>query len=133
MTSEALAVVRTFFELTAADDEAGILEHLDPDVVWFGTRGGLDGHRVVRGPDAFLDYLREVEEPWERFEVEIERLIEVGDTVVAFMRETAQASRGNLDVQNETAAILKVRERKIVEVRGYLDRDEALRAAGLKD
>jgi ketosteroid isomerase-like protein len=133
MTSEALAVVRTFFDLTAADDNAEMREYLDPDVVWFGTRGGLDAQRVIRGPDAFLEYLREVEEPWERFEVEIERLIEVGDAVVAFMRETAQASHGNLDVQNETAAILKVRKRKIVEVRGYLDRDEALRAAGLEE
>jgi ketosteroid isomerase-like protein len=35
-------------------------------------------------------------------------------------------------VQNDTAAILKVRQERIVEMTGYLDRDEALGAAGFK-
>ncbi len=131
MTSEALAVVRTFFELAGAGDYAGIAEYLDRDVVWFGTTGGLDGHRVIRGPDAFLDYLREIEGAWEQFDLEVEQLIESDETVVAFLRETARG-RGALDLQNETAVVIKVREGLIAEARGYLDRDEALEAAGLR-
>ena len=38
MTSEALAVVRAFFDLAAAGDFARLSESLDPDVIWFGTR-----------------------------------------------------------------------------------------------
>jgi ketosteroid isomerase-like protein len=76
MTSEAVAVVQTFFALAAAGDFARMSDTLDPDVVWFGTRGGLDEDQVLRGPDAVLEYLREIQEPWERFDVEIERLIE---------------------------------------------------------
>jgi ketosteroid isomerase-like protein len=34
-------------------------------------------------------------------------------------------------VQNDTAVIIKLRQQRIVEMTGYLDRDEALRAAGL--
>jgi hypothetical protein len=33
---------------------------------------------------------------------------------------------------NDTAAIIKVRQQRIVEMTGYLDRHEALRAAGLE-
>jgi ketosteroid isomerase-like protein len=132
MTSETLAVVRAFFDVVAADDVARISDSLDPDVVWFGTRGGLDEAQVLRGPDAVLEYLREVREQWAHFDVEVERLIEAGDAVVVFMRETAQARHGGPEVQSDTAVIIKLRQQKIVEMTGYLDRDEALRAAGLK-
>ena len=103
---------------------------LDPDVVWFGTRGGLDESQVLRGPEAVLEYMREIQEPWEEFGVEVEQLIEADDAVVVFMRETGQARHGGPEVQNDTAMIFKVRQQRVVEITGYLDRDEALRAAG---
>jgi ketosteroid isomerase-like protein len=133
MTSqEAMAVVRAFFDLAAAGDFAGLAGTLDPDVVFLGTRGGLDEKRVLRGPEAVVEYVSdEITDPWERYEVEAERLIEVGDRVVAFLRETGQPRHGDLEMQSETAMTFKVRQHRIVEARGYLDRDEALRAARL--
>jgi ketosteroid isomerase-like protein len=103
---------------------------LDPEVVWFGTHGGLDEGQVLRGPAAVLEYMIEIQEPWEVFGVEIERIIEAGDGVVVFMRETGRARHGGPEVQNDTAMIFKVRGERVVVITGYLDRDEALRAAG---
>jgi ketosteroid isomerase-like protein len=133
MTSDATAVVRAYLDLVAAGDYAAVSDRLDSDVVWFGTRGGLDEAQTVRGPDACIEYLREIVDPWQRFDFEAERLIDVGDTVVVFLRETARARHGDLRVENETAMIFKLRRQKIVEMRGYLDRDEALRAVGATD
>jgi ketosteroid isomerase-like protein len=129
VSSEALAVVRTFCDALVADDLTRMLEMLDRDVVWFGTRGGLDQDRVLRGHEAFAEYLAEVTELWERFEAEAERLIETGDAVVVFFRETGRARHADLEVESHTAAVFRVRRGKIVEVRGYLDREEALEAA----
>jgi ketosteroid isomerase-like protein len=130
--AEAVAVVRAFFEVAAEDDE-GLSASLDPDVVWFGTRGGLDEAQVLRGPEAVLEYMREIREPWEQYDFQVERLIEIGDGgVVVFMHETAQSRHGGPAMQSDTAMIMKVRHRKIVEMTGYLDRDEAVRAAGLE-
>ena len=129
MTSEALSVVRAYFD--AGNDEADLLQYLDPEVVWLGTRGGLDENRVMRGPRAVLDYLREIRDAWERFDVEVEQMRQSGDAVVVFMRETAEARHGGVELQDHTAMVVRVRERKIVEMRGYLDRHEALKAAGL--
>jgi ketosteroid isomerase-like protein len=133
MTSEALTVVRAFGDAFAAADFARISETLDPEAVWFGTRGGLDEQRVLRGHDAVLEYLREIRDPWKRLDIEAERLIDAGDTVVVFLHETAKARHGDLEVQNDTAMIFKVRQQRIVEATGYLDRDEALTAARLTD
>ena len=131
MPSEALAVVRDFFDV-AAEDDARLSATLDPDVVWFGTRGGLDQAQVLRGPEAVIAYMREIREPWEQFDFKVERLIEVGDAVVAFMHETGQSRHGGPEMQSDTAVIIKVRQQRIVEMTGYLDRDEALRAARQK-
>ena len=123
-------VVRRFFELGAQGDRAGVAELLDPDVVWFGTRGGLDANRTSRGTEAFLDYMQEIEETWQRLEIDVERVIESGETVVAFLHESARG-RGDLDVERETAVVFRVRGGKLTEARGYLDRGAALEATGL--
>jgi ketosteroid isomerase-like protein len=128
-TSEPLAVADRFFEVVSSRDSAAISELVDPEGVWYGTRGGLDQDRVVRGPAQWLEYISEIQDTWEGFEVEVERAIEVGDRVVAYTRESARTRDGALEVQSETAVVMRIREGRIVEARGYLDRDEALRAA----
>jgi ketosteroid isomerase-like protein len=82
-----------------------------------------------RGPEAVVAYLREVQDPWERLDVALGRLIDVGDRVVAFMLETGHARHADLEVHRQTAMVFKVAGQKIIELRGYLDRAEALRAA----
>ena len=122
--------IQRFLDLVVAQDTTALTDMLDPQVVWFGTRGGLDESQVVRGPAAVLEYMLEIQEPWEEFGVEIERIIEAGNGVVVFMRETGRARHGGPEVQNDTAMIFKVKRERVVEITGYLDRDEALRAAG---
>jgi hypothetical protein len=62
---------------------------------------------------------------------EIEGLVEGDDVAVVFWRETARSHQSDLKIRYDTASLFKVRAGKIVEMTGYLDRDEALRAAGL--
>jgi ketosteroid isomerase-like protein len=125
------AVVRRFFELGPRGDPDAITELLDPNVVWFGTRGGLDENRVVRGPSAFLEYLREIDDTWTEYDVEVESVITDDETAVAFLQEKGRG-RGALDVHNDTAAVFRIRDGRIAEARGYLDRKEALAAAQIR-
>jgi hypothetical protein len=55
----------------------------------------------------------------------------VGDTVLASLHESAQPRHGDFEMQSDTAMTFKVRQQRIVEATGYLDRDEALKAARL--
>ena len=129
MTPEGLAVVRAFLNVAAAKDYAGLKRFLEPDSAWFGTRGGLDEQRVVRGADAWISYLQEIEDPWQRFDFDMERIVDIDDTIVVLLRETAQSRHAGLQVQDQTAMIFKVAGHKVVKARGYLDRDEAFAAA----
>jgi ketosteroid isomerase-like protein len=118
--------------LNAADRERQAAL-LDPDVLQYGTRGGFDEGRVIRGREAVLAYWEEIGDTWESLSFELERLIEGDDVAVAFWRETARTRHSDLEMPYDTASVMRVRNGKIVEMTGYLDREEALRAAGLSD
>jgi ketosteroid isomerase-like protein len=60
-------------------------------------------------------------------------VIEADGVVVALWNETVRIRDSQSDIESSTASLIKVRDGRVVEMRGYMDRDEALRAAGLKD
>ena len=131
MTAGAGEVVRELAAAINADDVQGLARLLDPEVVQYGTRGGVDQGRVVRGREAVLAYWDEVSEAWESQTFELERVIEGDGVVVALWREAAQIRDSDLEVESSTASLIKVRDGTVVELRGYMDPDEALRAAGV--
>ena len=130
--TEAADVVRALCDAINADDGKRIADLFDPDVVMYGTRGGIDQDRVFRGRQALLDYWREVGGTWDSYRIELEHVIEGDDVAVAFWHEIARSPHSDVDIETGTASVYRVRDGKIVEQRGYVDRDEALRAAGVR-
>lgn len=131
MTPDAADVIRELAGALNANDFDRLVSVMDPEVVQYGTRGGIDQDRIVRGREAVLDYWEEVGEAWESQTFEPERIIEAGDVIVVLWHETARIRDSDLEVESGTASVIKVDDGKIVELRGYMDPDEALRAAGL--
>ena len=130
MTSNA-DIARDLAAAINADDFQAISRLLDPDVVQYGTRGGVDQDRIVRGREAVLAYWEEIGEAWEYQKFEPERVIERDDVVVALWHEIAHVRDSDLEVGSNTASVIRIRDGKVVELRGYMDQDEALREAGL--
>jgi ketosteroid isomerase-like protein len=134
MSAENIDVVRAATEAMQRGDAEGALAALDPEIEWHATVGGVDEGRVARGhhevAQGFLDYF----EVWERIELRAEDFIDVGgEEVVVFFHEVAKGRKSGIVVETDTGTINTVRDGKIVRVRSYMDRDEALRAAGLSD
>jgi ketosteroid isomerase-like protein len=132
VTNEAGEVVRELAAAINGDDIQGLARLLDPEVVQYGTRGGVDQGRVIRGREAVLAYWDEIGETWEWQTFEPEQVIEMDDLVVALWNETVRIRDSETDLESSTASLIKVRDGRVVEMRGYMDPDEALRAAGLK-
>jgi ketosteroid isomerase-like protein len=133
MSASGAEIVRELSAAINADDQERQASLLHPDIVQYGTRGGIDQDRVFRGRDAVLAYWQEIGDAWESQTYEPERVIEAGDVVVVFWREAARSARTDLEVRTDTAGIMRLRDGKIVEIRGYMDRDEALQEAGLAE
>jgi ketosteroid isomerase-like protein len=133
MSAGAEELIRELCDALNAGEIERAADLTHPDVVQYGTRGGIDQDRVFRGRQAVLEYWDEVGEAWASLSYEPERILESGDMVVVFWHETARSARADLEVQTSTAAICRIKDGKIAELRGYMDRDEALRAAGVEE
>jgi ketosteroid isomerase-like protein len=132
VTPSPAEVVHELAAAINADDIPGLARLLDPEVVQYGTRGGVDQGRIIRGREAVLAYWDEISAAWESQTFEPEQVIEGDGVVVALWHETAQIRGSDVEVESSTASLIKVRDGKVVEMRGYMDHDEALRAADLK-
>jgi ketosteroid isomerase-like protein len=122
-------------DFTAAWETAGDL--LDPEIEMDTTRLAVPGlARVCRGVEEvgrfWIDWL----EAWENFgSMEEPELIDAGDRVVVW--QTEQRIRGKasgIEIEMpDYAWVLTIRDRKLVRATCYLDKAEALEAAGLSE
>jgi ketosteroid isomerase-like protein len=132
MSQENVELVRRSCEAFVAGDVETAMSALDPQIEWHATVGGIDEGRVYHGHEevikGFVDYF----ETWERMDMRAERFIDAGDEdVVVFWHEVAKGRESGVVVETDTGTIQTVRDGKIVKVRSYMDRLEALRIAGL--
>ena len=128
----ARAVSRGFAALQRGDFEVALGSY-DPDVEWHGAVGGLDEGRVVRGRAEVLEAFRDYYDTWERLELRPEEIIDTGDELIVFVHEVARGRKSGIVMETDTAAISTLHEGRVIKVRNYLDRSEALEAAGLRE
>jgi ketosteroid isomerase-like protein len=101
----------------------------------FITRRAFGSMRpsVSRGLLGFAESWRDWLEPWESYYIEAEEFIDAGDEVVSLTRVQARTTRDAVAVEHRPGAVWSLRDGKIVRVRFFLERDEALEAAGLRE
>jgi ketosteroid isomerase-like protein len=139
MSQENVEIVRQmnegFFAFQNGDPNAlaAALAVLDPDIEWHGTVGGLDENQVAHGYEELARAFAENFEAWEKLVLETERYIDAGDKVVVFWHEVARSRHSEQEMETNTAVVYAVRDGRVVEARGYMDRAEALEAVGLSD
>ena len=139
MSQENVEIVRQmnegFFAFQNGDPSAlaTALAVLDPDIEWHGTVGGLDENQVAHGYEELAKAFAENFEAWEKLVLETERYIDAGDSVVVFWHEVARSRHSEQEMETNTAVIYAVRDGRVVEARGYMDRAEALKAVGLSE
>jgi uncharacterized protein len=133
MSQENVEVVRRTVSGLAVADWQGIFETWDPQIEWhFAREAVISG--VHRGRDQVRAALTSFVTEWEDFTVEIEKLIAAGDErVVAFVHLTGRGRGSGLPLDFREANIFIIREGRIVSVKEYFDRDQALEAAGLRE
>jgi len=88
---------------------------------------------VYEGYEEIARHRREVADVWAVFEIEVERIFEGRHAVVAFTHEHGRGEVSGVEVDRHTAALFRLRDGKVSEVRFYLDRDRALADLGLEE
>jgi ketosteroid isomerase-like protein len=131
VSEEDVEIVREVYECVNRGDWERMAELVDPDVEQHGTVGGLEEGNFARGLSEIRELYAADEEAWDEYRIEPEQLIDVADKVVVFQREYQRGKTSRMELVTETAAIVDLRDGRVVRMQGYMDRDEALKAAGL--
>ena len=141
MPDDNVEVVRRLYHELRALTEAGeigdipanreLLDLLDPEVEWRGTIGGLSEGVVSRGPEEAARFLLEDSQEWDELVYEPTELIEAGDAVVVLQHERRRGRQSGVEVEADTAAVLRLRDGRVWLCQGYMDQAEALRSVGL--
>ena len=84
-----------------------------------------------RGGEGLLEAWKDWLSPWTSYRIDVEDILDGGDEVVAFVRIEGRTVHDDVVVQHAPAAVYTVRDLTVTRLRFYLDRDDALAAAGL--
>jgi uncharacterized protein len=136
MSSENVELVRQLYDWFAERENTKPFEVYDPEIEWdlSGFRGvdQLGFERVYRGHEGVRSFWRQWLEAWESIEFRLDELIAAGDEVVALLWQVNRGRTSGLEVpQGEWAQVWTLRNGKVVRVRLFGDRAEALRAVDL--
>jgi ketosteroid isomerase-like protein len=126
MSQENLEIVRRTVSALAAGDWQAALETWDPQIEWHFERDAVISG-LHRGHDQVRTALSSFVSEWEDFAVEIEDLIAVDDERVVLLVHLTGRGRGSgIPLDFREANIFTIRDGKIVNVREYFDREQAL-------
>ena len=130
MSQQNVDRIRRGYEAFGRRDLDAALEMAHPEV---------EAHDPAEMPDAAVHCGKEaVKRDWEQtlelfdeFAVEIEEVFDAGEEVVLFLRYRGRGKESGAAVEVDMAHVLTMRDGVAVRLRQYLDRADALAAAGL--
>jgi len=143
MSEENVETVRRLFGVYLEALDRGDLdmwfdqEDLSEDFEWvMPPRGAVLGLQpIYRGREEFREFM----ETWTRdqfqsWSIELERLIDAGENLVlAFFHQRATGRASGAPVELRMATLYELDDGRVVRMRHFMDRDEALEAAGLAE
>jgi ketosteroid isomerase-like protein len=90
-----------------------------------------EGAQTFRGLEGLRRWVDTTREVWEEWRFIPERFLDAGDRVVVLVRVVARGGSSGVTLDRETAHIWTVRDDRVSRCEVYLDRSEAIAAAGL--
>jgi ketosteroid isomerase-like protein len=134
MSQENVEIARQAFLALGRGGVDEAVEFLDPEVSWRAVENAPDDVGEMRGIAAMRRYVEDWFDMFDGLKVEPEELIGVGDDqVVAVIHVSGRAKASGIEAELRYASVSTIRAGKVVRVREYSTRDEALKAVGLEE
>jgi ketosteroid isomerase-like protein len=130
MSEQDISIVRRVFEAWGSNDPDTGLELLDDEIEWHPAQdepetGTIHGKEELQG--MLLKWLT----AFDNFRAEPLEYIDAGEAVVIPLHISGKMHGSGAEVVNEETMVFWLRGGKVVEVREYRTKDEALGVAGM--
>jgi len=127
-------IIREFLEAFNREDYAACLSAIHPDVQWHPPPD-IPNAAIANGRDALIASWQDWLGAWDEYRHVPEEIVEgSANTVLVFAEESARGKDSGIEVRSRrVSGVYELRDAKIVGFKAYLDRAEALQAAGLRE
>jgi ketosteroid isomerase-like protein len=114
-------------------DIDGLLNELDPEVEWHSALHALMGgeQTLFRGHDGVRQMLADLYESFDEIYLEMSEIRDLGHGVLAIGHTRTRGKASGAETATPMALVTEIKDGKTISVRGFLDHNEALEAAGL--
>jgi hypothetical protein len=129
MSQENVEIVRRWLWAFENDVDA-FRDTLHPEIQWFVIE---ENQRRLYGVEAAVRNRNEWLDTWDEHRIDLEEVIEQGDSVVASIRITATGKASGIKTDVRFYPHAKIRDHRIVYIFDHQDRAAALKAAGLEE
>ena len=127
MSQENVETAQGFLKACARGDLDGALAQADPKIVWNPTQEGqAEGITAVRAT------MQRWEDSFEDLEVTYEETIDAGDRVLVETHVSGRGRGSGIVVDSRSYMLWTLRGDKVVRMDEFVQRAEALEAAGLR-
>ena len=135
MSQENVEAFKRGSDAFARRDVDALVAELDPNVEIHPAIPTLLGGEatVYQGHDGVRAWLRDQEEVFVDVSPEYTEIRDLGERVFAIGRLRARGKQSGADIESPIAWVVEYKNGKGIHVRGYLDPEEALEAAGLEE
>ena len=122
-------VLRRTYEALARRDFTALSELADPDFVMDLTERVLNP-ATYRGAEGLLRFLGEIDELWASMDIDVERVIERGDEVLAVLLVTLTGRGSGVEMESRIAQWWTLRDGKLLRMKLYGDAEVAVAEFG---
>ena len=135
MSQENIDAFKRGLEAGNRGDVETLLGILDPEVEWHSALHALLGgeQMVFRGHDGVREMLRDLNDAFDEIQIEISEIRDLGDRLVAIGHTRNRGRESGAETESPIAFVVEFKDGKAISLRAYLDPDEALEAAGLRE
>ena len=130
MSQENLEIVRRCCEAFDRGDYEASLADLDADIE-YDLRHFPDG-RVYHGHDGVREAFRQWLGAWEDYRQQRDPVIDTDDHVILAVRESGRGKGSGVPLERPTFGVWTLRSGKVIRIRFFPTRSEALEAVGLE-
>jgi ketosteroid isomerase-like protein len=125
------SVYAAFCRLAEGDDIASyVTDYFEPDCEY----RPVEEEEAIRGHEAMMGWIERWFEAWDEFRVDIDELTEAGDSAIfAAITVHARGAGSGIQVNQRFFHLFDLRNGKVSRQLEYVERGDALEAAGLTE
>ncbi len=135
MSQENVEAFKRATEAVNRGDVEALLADLDPNVEWRPAMQALvgGGAPVYRGHAGVREMFRDFYDAFAELHAEFQEIRDLGDQLVAIGSLRTRGKESGAQTESPWGAVAEYKNGKVIRLRTYLDRKEALEAAGLRE